>query len=159
MPKIEIVTAIRAPIELCFDLARDVGVHTETVAHTHERVIGKTRLLDCSDTVTWEAIHFGIRQRLTAKITEMNRPYHFTDVQVKGAFHSFSHRHLFTENKDGTIMKDIFEYRAPLGVLGKIADRVFLKRYMENFLSLRAEELKQIAERRAGHDAQIWKQV
>lgn len=161
MPVIEIEIMIQAPIERCFDLARDVRVHTETVSHTREKVIGTSApLLNCGDTVTWEAVHFGIRQRLTAKIIEMNRPFQFTDIQVKGAFHSFTHSHLFREGNGGTMMKDVFEYQSPFGIFGKLVDRLFLEHYMERFLSDRANALKRIAEEMIRNDEEeVWKQV
>lgn len=43
-------------------------------------------------------------------------------------------------------MIDLFDYTAPLGVLGWVADHLFLERYMRNFLLTRAEQLKRLAE-------------
>jgi len=148
MPKIVHSILIYAPIEVCFDLARDVEVHQEKTKHTKEKAIdGVTSgLMEKGDEVTWEAVHLGIRQKLTAKITDMHRPYEFTDVMVKGAFHSFTHKHQFIQDHKGTIMKDTFDYQSPLGVLGKVADQLFLKKYMETVIGTRARELKRIAE-------------
>jgi len=159
MPVIEIEVTIQAPVERCFDLARNVNVHTETVSRTREKVIETSaRLLNCGDIVTWEAVHFGIRQRLTAKIIEMNRPFQFTDIQVKGAFQTFTHRHLFRECNGKTIMKDVFEYQSPFGIVGKLADRLFLERYMERFIFDRANALKRIAEEMNRDDEEeVWK--
>lgn len=138
-----------APIHVCFDLARNVDVHTETTRKTKERAIdGVTKgVMEKGDTVTWEAVHLGIKQTLTAKIIEMKKPYQFTDVMVKGAFHSFTHVHEFIESGTGTIMKDTFTYQSPLGMLGVMADMVFLEKYMRDFLVWRAIELKRIAEK------------
>ncbi|MDW0118792.1 SRPBCC family protein [Sporosarcina thermotolerans] len=148
MPTIKHEIHINAPIQTCFDLARNVDVHTETTADTKERAIGgvTTGLMEKGDTVTWEAVHFGIKQKLTAKIIEMNDPHSFTDVMVKGAFHSFIHIHEFVESGEGTIMKDTFSYKSPLGFLGIMADRLFLENYMTRFIANRANELKRIAE-------------
>jgi hypothetical protein len=55
-------------------------------------------------------------------------------------------RHKFEENGSGTKMTDVFEFHAPLGVLGKFAEWLFLKAYMRRFLLLRNEEIKRIAE-------------
>ncbi|PFG04561.1 SRPBCC family protein [Bacillus sp. es.034] len=149
MPVIRHEIFINAPIHVCFDLARNVDVHTETTRKTKERAIdGVTKgVMEEGDSVTWEAIHLGIKQTLTAKIIEMKKPYQFTDVMVKGAFHSFTHVHEFIESRTGTIMKDTFTYQSPLGVLGVIADNVFLEKYMRNFIVSRAIELKKIAEK------------
>ena len=64
MPIIEHEITINAPIHICFDLARDVDVHTETTAKTKERAIAgvTTGLMENGDTVTWEAVHLGIKQ-------------------------------------------------------------------------------------------------
>ena len=148
MPLIEHQEFIRAPVERCFDLARDVDVHTQTTVHTKEKAVGgiTTGLLNVGDVVTWEAVHFGIRQRLTAKITEMNSPYMFKDIMVKGAFHSFTHTHEFIEIDNGTIMIDRFNYKSPFGPIGIIVDKLFLEKYMRKFIVNRARALKQIAE-------------
>jgi hypothetical protein len=81
-------TSIDASPERCFDLSLSVGLHRHSVAHTHERpVAGVTSgVMKLGDTVTWEAIHFGIKQHLTSKITAYERPYRFTDEMVQGVF-------------------------------------------------------------------------
>lgn len=148
MPIIEYEIFIKAPIEVCFDLSRDIDVHTKTTGNTKERAVGgvTSGLIEKGESVTWEAVHLGVKQRLTAKIIEMDRPYRFTDVMVQGAFHSFTHTHEFIEHGEGTIMKDRFEYKSPLGFIGKIADKLFLEKYMRDFNVNRAVELKKLAE-------------
>lgn len=66
---------------------------------------------------------------------------------VKGAFHSFTHHHDFQVVGNQTVMLDSFTYESPLGLLGKVADKLFLKRYMTDFLRERAEYLKQAVEK------------
>ncbi|TAA69216.1 SRPBCC family protein [Planococcus salinarum] len=149
MPTITHEIYIDAPVEVCFNLTRNVDVHTETTAKTKERAVAgvTSGLMEKGDSVTWEATHFGVKQKLTAKIIEMDRPHRFTDIMVKGAFHSFTHTHEFIEKGSGTIMRDRFDYRSPLGILGKIADRLFLEKYMNRFIAERALALKRIAEK------------
>lgn len=148
MPIIKHQEYIKAPIEFCFDLARNIDVHTETTSYTKERAIGgvTTGLIGKGDSVTWEAVHLGVKQRLTAKIIEMERPHRFVDVMVKGAFHSFTHIHTFELKDEGIVMTDHFDYTSPLGVIGKLADRLFLEKYMTDFIVRRAKALKEIAE-------------
>jgi len=150
MPIIKHDIFINAPINVCFDLTRNVDVHTETTSKTKERAIDGViaGMMENGDTVTWEATHFGIKQKLTAKIIEMEKPYKFTDVMVKGAFHSFTHTHEFIESGTGTIMKDTFSYKSPFGILGIIVDKLFLEKYMRDFIVNRAKELKRIAEKK-----------
>jgi len=149
LPKIVHKLIINVPKEICFDLARNVEVHTKTTSHTNEKAVGgvKAGLLEQGDTVTWEATHFCIRQRLTAKIVSMERPNQFKDTMVKGAFESFIHTHDFLEVPEGTLMMDTFEYKSPFGILGILADKLFLERYMKKFIISRSLELKKIAEK------------
>ncbi len=150
MPEIRIETVIRAPRQTCFDLARSVSAHIGSTADTGERVVaGRTSgLLTLGEEVTWEARHLGVRQRLTARITRMEPPHVFVDEMVQGAFAEFRHTHEFEEQPPGsTLMRDVFAYRAPLGPLGRIADALFLERYMRRFLEKRAAFLKDEAER------------
>lgn len=148
---IEIKTEIivLAPIEVCFDLARDIDIHTQTVwKHTKEKAIagitsGKIGFGEC---VTFQATHFGIRQQLTSEIVEYNRPYRFVDQMVRGAFKSMRHVHEFENRGKQTLMKDTLMFEAPLGVLGLLVERLILKKYMERFIEDRNLELKKIAE-------------
>jgi ligand-binding SRPBCC domain-containing protein len=149
MPFIHMELEIDAPMQICFDFARSIDSHMESTAQTQERAIGgvTSGLIKLGESVTWEAVHFGIKQRLTAKITEMDEPHFFVDEMVHGAFKRFYHKHEFIslgENK--TRMIDTFDYTSPLGILGKLADVLFLEKYMTQLLWNRNVYLKQAAE-------------
>lgn len=142
-------TLIAAPIEVCFDLARDVDAHVNTASSTGERAVaGKTSgLLELGDVVTFEGIHFGIRQRLTSKIVELDRPTRFVDEMVEGVFASLRHVHEFAVAGTAVQMTDTLTWRSPLGFLGILADRLFVERHMRNFVVRKQSELKNYAER------------
>jgi ligand-binding SRPBCC domain-containing protein len=156
MPTIRIETFIDASPERCFDLSLSVDVHHHSVAHTHERpVAGVTSgAMQLGDTVTWEAVHFGIKQHLTSKITAYERPSRFTDEMIRGAFREMTHIHEFIPQPSGTLMIDLFTFRAPLGILGWLAETLVLTRYMKGLLRTRNGYLKQVAE--AGTDAALF---
>jgi ligand-binding SRPBCC domain-containing protein len=155
MALIRLETYVNAPMERCFDLSLSVDLHRHSVAHTQERpVAGVTSgIMKLGDTVTWEAVHFGIKQHLTSQITAYERPYHFTDEMVKGVFQEITHLHEFVPRPPGTLMIDLFEFQAPLGFLGKLAETLFLTRYMKRLLLTRNRYMKQVAE--GGIDAAI----
>ena len=71
MPTIHLAIDVDAPQSRCFDLARCVEFHTRSMSRSGERAVaGVTNgLLSLNDQVTWEARHFGIRQRLTSRST------------------------------------------------------------------------------------------
>lgn len=91
MPVIRLETIIHAPLQVCFDVSRSIDLHMESTAETGERAIAgvTSGLIGLGEFVTWEAVHFGIRQRLTAKITEFEEPRLFVDEMVSGAFKRF----------------------------------------------------------------------
>jgi ligand-binding SRPBCC domain-containing protein len=148
LTQIEISTHINAPIERCFDMARSFDLHLISTQQTSEQAIaGRTSgLIELGETVTWRAKHFGIWQTLTSKVTEFNYPYSFTDEMVTGAFKSFRHEHIFVAINNQTVMRDIFIFESPFGMIGEWANRLFLGRYMMNLLLKRNGVIKEVAE-------------
>jgi ligand-binding SRPBCC domain-containing protein len=148
VPGIRLETLIAAAPEKCFDLARDVDLHQRSTAASGEKAVAgvTSGLMGLGDEVTWEATHVGIRQRLTSKITEFDRPNRFVDEMVRGAFARFHHTHDFLRRDASTLMVDVFDYTAPLGPLGHLADILFLEGYMTRLLKQRNAYLKSVAE-------------
>lgn len=149
MPRIKLKTIINSNnIQMVFDLHRSIDLHELSASKTQEKAIaGKTSgLISLDETVTWKAKHFGIMQELTTKITGFNAPDFFVDEMIKGAFKSFRHEHHFKINDNKVIVTDIFDYNSPFGLLGKIADVLFLRKYMTNFLKERNKIVKEFAE-------------
>ena len=148
MPVIQVTTRIQAPIERCFDLARDIDLHTHSLDKTGEKAVAgvTSGLIGRGEEVTWEATHFGIRQRLTSRITSFDRPHSFRDSMVRGAFASFDHDHVFQQADGVTTMTDVFDYRSPLGILGRLADVLFLERYLTRLIETRAAAVRFAAE-------------
>ncbi len=149
MPTIVIETKINALITLCFDLSRSIDLHIVSTSKTNEIAIaGKTSgLINLNETVTWQATHFGVKQKLSSIITEFKSPYYFKDEQLKGPFKYFKHEHIFIEQENCTLMKDIFEFESPFGILGKIVNFLILKNYLKKFLIQRNLVIKEIAEK------------
>lgn len=153
MARFRIITEINAPIEICFDLARDVDFHTRSLRDTGERAVaGRTSgLIGLGESVTWEARHLGVRQRFTAEVTAFDRPAFFRDEMTRGAFRSFGHDHRFEDRGGVTLMTDEIEFRSPLGPMGWLVDALFLTGYMRRLLEIRCEAIKREAET-AGHE-------
>ena len=148
MPRIELRTEINAPKEIVFDLSRSIDLHKISTEHTNEEAIDgiTSGLIGLNESVTWKAKHFGIYQILTSKVTEFDRPNFFADEMIKGAFKSFKHEHHFTDLNGGTLMTDYFDYESPFGILGKLADKLFLLKYMTALLAERNRIVKDFAE-------------
>ena len=148
MATIYLTTFIDAQVQTCFDLARNIEVHQISTSRTKEKAIeGRTSgLCEQGDVITWEAFHFGIKQKLTVKITKMEPFVYFEDEMIKGPFSFMNHKHSFEVHQRGTKMTDEFVFKVPLGIFGSIAEKIFLTRYMTNLLKERNSLLKSLAE-------------
>lgn len=155
MPRIYLKTKINAPIDIVFDLSRSIDLHTVSTKQTNEEAIaGKTSgLIGLDESVTWRAKHLGFTQSLTSKVTDYCRPNFFVDEMTEGIFKSFRHEHHFESLGNQTLMTDIFEYQSPLGILGQLADFIFLKNYLRSFLKKRNTTIKEFAE------SEEWKKI
>ncbi len=149
MPRIRLTTDINASPEVCFDTARDVGVHV--AASRSERVVADVRegMLKLDDQVTWRATHFGVPWRMTSKIVEYDRPGRFVDEMQRGPFGRWRHRHVFRETGNGTRMIDDVNYQSPFGVVGAVVDRLLLERYMTKLLRQHNRHVRAVAEESA----------
>jgi ligand-binding SRPBCC domain-containing protein len=151
MAVIDVTTVILAPLERVFDLSRSIDLHVASTAQTGERAVAgvTSGLLGPGDEVTWRARHFGVWQQLSSRITAYERPHHFRDSMVRGAFRRFDHGHYFEPSGPGgaqTLMRDVFDFTSPLGWLGALADRTFLIRHLRVLLLRRNQILKETAE-------------
>jgi ligand-binding SRPBCC domain-containing protein len=148
MPTIELITEIKADITICFDLSRSIDLHKISTAHTNEKAIdGKINgLIELNEFVTWQARHFGITQKLSSKITQFNRPFHFRDELLNGIFKSLVHDHFFEQKENYVIMKDIFVFKSPFGFIGNLVDKLVLTEYLRTLLINRNNVIKEYAE-------------
>ncbi|QQQ28216.1 SRPBCC family protein [Chryseobacterium indoltheticum] len=148
MSTIHLTTVINSEIHKVFDLARDIDLHQKSTSKTNEKAIAGriSGLIELNETVTWTAKHLGFYQTHQSKIIEMEKPYRFTDVMLKGRFKSFRHQHLFKKEDQNTIMTDILEFESPFGIIGQLFNYFFLKNYMKNFLLERNKMIKNTAE-------------
>ena len=149
MVKLDLSTMISAPIERCFNLARSIEVHLLGTEKTGEKAIDgvTTGLIGPGEFVRWRARHLGFTQHLASRITAYTPPIYFQDTMIEGAFKFMQHDHFFAAlAPELTEMKDTFIFSAPFGVLGIVAERLVLKRYMYDLLSERNSVVKQVAE-------------
>ena len=148
MAIIRLETLIKANKFIVFDLSRSIDLQSEFVTGSSEKAVaGRTSgLIGLGETVTYRGRHLGVKQYLTSKVTDLGRPHFFADEMQKGAFKSFRHEHHFIATEEGTLMKDFFDFQSPLGILGKLANILFLKAYMTRFLKNRNKVIKEFAE-------------
>ena len=147
MPIIHLETIIKSDIRVCFDLSRSIDLHKMSMSVSREKAIAGTTsgLIGLNESVTWEAIHFGITQQLTSRITAFTYPKHFRDEQIRGPFKSMIHDHTFEQDGEYVMMKDDFNFESPLGLIGKVANLI-LTPYLTKLLTIRNSVIKKYAE-------------
>lgn len=152
VPHLELSTSVAASAERCFDVSVDVELHTRSTG-AREEIVGDVRsgLIGPGEEVTWRAWHFGVPFRMTSRIAEYDRPGMFVDQQVRGPFGAWRHEHRFEEADGHTVMRDVVDFRSPLGPLGALVDRLVLRRYMTRVLETRNTVLRVAAESSGQH--------
>jgi len=93
------------------------------------------------------------RAQWIARITEFEWNHHFADVQDRGPFRSFHHRHEFSaeerQSVHGTIVRDLIEYEIGFGLAGPIAQALFVGPQMARAFRHRQKALEALLDRHA----------
>lgn len=149
MQTVTIKTSINASIEKCFNLSRSIDLHVQSMQNSNEETIGgrQSGLIELNECVTWKAKHFGVYFKMTNKITVLEYPHLFIDEMINGPFAKLKHLHKFKFNGLKTEMIDVFEFKAPFGIFGWLAERLCLKKYLEKLLIERNKIIKLEAEK------------
>jgi ligand-binding SRPBCC domain-containing protein len=131
------------PVEQFFDRARSIDLHLDSQQASGERAVAgvTSGLIGHGQEVTWRARHFGVPLTMISRITRLDYPHSFTDEQVQGPFKAFRHVHDFAPTDTGSVMTDLVEFTAPLGILGTAVERLFLARYLERLIIRRGRFL------------------
>ena len=89
-------------------------------------------------------------QRWRVRISRIEPPTLVVDELLEGPFARFRHEHRFADLGDGrTRLTDHVEYALPLGVLGRLADRVVVGRLIARTFAQRQEATRRLLERPA----------
>jgi ligand-binding SRPBCC domain-containing protein len=89
-----------------------------------------------------------IRATWTSLIVEFVWDHYFVDVQEKGPFKTFRHKHeLLKQTKggiEGTLVRDSVDYDVGFGMFGDIAQRLFVSRQLASMFSERQRVLESL---------------
>jgi ligand-binding SRPBCC domain-containing protein len=87
-----------------------------------------------------------VRSEWVARIVAYERDRFFADVQARGPFRRWEHRHEFEsgerDGREGTVVRDVLDYDVGLGALGAVAERLFVGRQMARTFAHRQRSLE-----------------
>ena len=84
---------------------------------------------------------FNIPFKWVTEITHVKQKKYFVDEQRFGPYSFWHHKHFIKEVEDGVIMEDIVHYKLPLGIIGRLAHRLFVRNKVEEIFSFRRKKL------------------
>lgn len=86
----------------------------------------------------------GIPMNWVTEITHVREPYFFVDEQRFGPYSLWHHQHHFREVAEGVEMEDLVSYKVPLGILGRLANVLFVRKRLEYIFDYRYKVLEEI---------------
>ena len=82
--------------------------------------------------------------RWVTEITHVKEKEFFVDEQRLGPYRMWHHEHIFKIKEDGVLMTDIITYIPPFGLLGKLANNLFIKRRIKKIFDYRSQIIEQL---------------
>ena len=115
-----------------------------TPASFRLRLVGGPPSLSTGAVLDLRLAWLGVPVRWRAFIREWDPPYRFVDVQVRGPYARWEHRHRFLEERGGTWVEDRVTYRLPLGPLGRAAHALLVRRQIAALWRYRTRRLGEL---------------
>lgn len=85
----------------------------------------------------------GIKMTWVTEITHVEKNKYFVDEQRVGPYNMWHHQHHIKEIPGGVLMEDIIDYQAPFGLLGDVANALFIKKQLDGIFDYRKTALEQ----------------
>ncbi len=83
----------------------------------------------------------GIPMTWVTEITHVEEPHFFVDEQRKGPYKMWHHEHKLVKTENGVMMTDLITYEPPLGILGALANKLFIRKQLEAIFDYRRKVL------------------
>jgi ligand-binding SRPBCC domain-containing protein len=117
------------------------------------RVIQAARISEVGAQAIIETKIFGpITAQWVAEHTVYEPLRLFEDIQVKGPFRSWRHRHIIEPHAAGAILRDEIDYEPPLGFLGRAVAPLLVESRLEKLFDYRHEETRRWCEGKEGEE-------
>ncbi|GAA5520609.1 SRPBCC family protein [Aliifodinibius salicampi] len=85
----------------------------------------------------------GLKTDWVTEITHLREKKFFVDEQRIGPYNIWHHEHHIEPVEDGVKMKDVVTYQPPLGPLGVLANKLFIKNKLQEIFDYREQVVDQ----------------
>ncbi|MDT7602640.1 MAG: hypothetical protein QOF61_637 [Acidobacteriota bacterium] len=93
---------------------------TRVIQHAHISEVGSRAIIETR-------VAGFIPVRWVARHTVYDPPRVFEDMQGRGPFRRWRHRHIVLPHAEGALLRDEIEYEPPLGIIGKLAEPFLIR--------------------------------
>lgn len=115
------------------------------------KIVQKADISDIGSRTIVEVRILGpFRSRWIAEHTAYDPPRMFEDVQIKGPFRRWRHRHVVEPRDGGAVLRDEVEYEPPLPIFGPLAAPIAITPKLEKLFAFRHEATRRWCEGEAG---------
>ena len=85
-----------------------------------------------------------VTTRWVTEITHVKEGEYFVDEQRFGPYALWHHKHFIKKCEGGVIMKDLIDYKLPLGILGQLGHSLLVKNQLKKIFAYREMKLKEL---------------
>lgn len=85
----------------------------------------------------------GMPLKWRTRIIDWSPPHQFIDLQLRGPYTLWHHQHTFKAVEGGTACTDTVLYKVPAGGLGRLMNRLMIRRQLREIFRFRQEVLDQ----------------
>jgi len=109
-------------------------IESARISEVGARAVVETRVLGPL-TIKWVAEH-----------TVYDPPHRFEDIQIKGPFSSWRHRHIVEPQQGGVTLRDEIEYEPPMGFLGRAFAPILIQGRLQRLFDYRHQITRKCCE-------------
>lgn len=142
---------VALPVEEAFAIYADErNLEALTPPWLHFRITSRPPEMTAGAPLEYRLRLRGIPIRWRTRIDVWEPPRRFTDFQEKGPYSLWEHAHTFEPDGDrATTIRDVVRYSIPLGPIGSLAHRLFVRRDLERIFDYRRDALERLLRRGA----------
>lgn len=136
---------VPVPLDEAFAFFADpYNLEAITPPWLHFRIVEAPALLGTGALIRYRLRLVGIPVGWLTEIRAWDPPHRFMDVQLRGPYRLWEHRHTLTAADGSTRIGDEVRYRLPLGPLGRLVRRLIVRRWLDAIFDYRVEKIAEL---------------